>query len=48
MTEELPLVDALHGLGLLQQEFLRLALYIASEGPTEFEGENLVCSLSEP
>jgi hypothetical protein len=48
MTEELPLVDTLRGLGLLQQEFLRLALYIASEGPAEFEGEKLVCSLSEP
>jgi hypothetical protein len=48
MTEELPLVDALRGLGLLQQELLRLTLHIASEGPTEFEGENLVCSLSEP
>ena len=48
MTEEVPLIDALRGLGLLQQEFLRLALYIASEGPVEFEGQKLVCSLSEP
>lgn len=48
MTEELPLIDALRGLGLLQQEFLRVALFIASEGPAEFEGEKLVCSLSEP
>lgn len=48
MTEELPLIDALRGLGLLQLEFVRLALYIASEGPAELEGEKLVCSLSEP
>ena len=47
MNEELPLVDALRGIGLLQQEFLNLALYIASQGPAEFEGEKLVCSLSE-
>lgn len=47
MIEELPLVDALRGLGLLQQDLLRLAIYIASEGPAEFEGEKLVCSLSE-
>lgn len=48
MKEEVPLIDALRGLGLLQLELVRLALYIASEGPAEFEGEKLVCSLSEP
>lgn len=48
ITEQVPLVDALRGIGLLQLELIRLALYIASEGPTEFEGEQLVCSLTEP
>ena len=45
--EELPLLDALRGLAMLQQEFLRLALFIASEGPAKFEGELLTCSLSD-
>lgn len=31
-----------------QLELLRLFLYLASEGPTQFEGEELACSLSEP
>lgn len=48
MTEDVPLIDSLRGLGLLQLNLLRLALHIASEGPGELEGEKLVCSLSEP
>ncbi len=32
---------------MLQQEFLRLALYVASQGSATFEGERLVCSLGE-
>lgn len=44
-AEELPLLDALRGLAMLQQEFLRLALFIASQGPATFEGETLTCSL---
>lgn len=48
MTEQVPLIDALRGIGLLQLELLRFALYIASEGPAEFEGEKLVCSMTEP
>lgn len=48
VTEQVPLVDALRGIGLLQLELIRLALYIASEGPAEFEGELLACSLTEP
>jgi hypothetical protein len=46
-TEELPLLDALLGLTVLQQEFLRLALFIASQGPVTFEGETLTCSLGD-
>lgn len=46
-TEELPLLDALRGLAMLQQEFLRLALFVASEGPTTFEGETLTCTLGD-
>ncbi|MEW6203819.1 MAG: DUF5677 domain-containing protein [Pseudomonadota bacterium] len=45
--EELPLIDALRGLARLQHEFLRLALYVASEGPATFEGERLACSLGD-
>lgn len=45
--EELPLIDALRGLAMLQQEFLRLALFIASEGPAHFDGELLTCSLPD-
>lgn len=45
--EELPLLDALRGLAMLQQEFLRLALFIASQGPAAFEGETLTCSLPD-
>lgn len=48
MAEEVSLIDALRGLGLLQLEFVRLALHVASEEPAELEGEKLVCSLSEP
>lgn len=44
-NEELPLLDALRGLAMLQQEFLRLALFVASEGPATFEGEKLTCTL---
>ena len=32
---------------MLQQEFLRLALFVASEGPATFEGESLKCTLNE-
>jgi hypothetical protein len=46
-AEELPLLDALRGLAMLQQEFLRLALFVASEGPARFEGETLTCSLGD-
>lgn len=46
-AEELPLLDALRGLAMLQQEFLRLSLFIASQGPTTFEGESLTCSLGD-
>ena len=46
-AEELPLLDALRGLAMLQQEFLRLALFVGSEGPTTFEGEKLTCSLGD-
>lgn len=46
-NEELPLLDALRGLAMLQQELLRLALYVASEGPTTFQGEKLTCTLGD-
>lgn len=46
-TEELPLLDALRGLAMLQQEFLRLALFVASEGPATFEGKKLTCTLAD-
>lgn len=46
-SEELPLLDALRGLAMLQQEFLRLALFVASEGSAAFEGERLTCSLAD-
>ncbi len=46
-TEELPLLDALRGLAMPQQEFLRLALFIASQGSATFEGETLTCSLGD-
>jgi len=45
--EELPLLDGLRGLAMLQQEFLRLALFVASQGPTTYEGETLTCSLPD-
>lgn len=45
--EELSLLDALRGLAMLQQEFLRLALLVASQGPATFEGENLTCTLGD-
>lgn len=32
---------------MLQQEFLSLALYVASEGPAAFEEETLTCSLGD-
>lgn len=47
MKEDIPLIDALRGLGLLQSELLRFALYVASEGPAEFEGEKVVCTLGD-
>lgn len=46
-TEELPLLDALRGLAMLQQEFLRLALFVVSEGPATFEEEKLTCTLGD-
>jgi len=45
--EKLPLLDSLRRLAMLQQEFLRLSLFVASEGPTTFEGERLTCSLGD-
>ena len=45
--EELPLIDSLRGLAMLQQEFLRLALFVASEGSATFEGEKLTCTLGD-
>lgn len=45
--EELPLLDGLRGLAMLQQEFLRFALFVASQGPTTYEGETLTCSLPD-
>ncbi len=45
--EELSLLDSLLALAMLQQEFLRLALFVASQGPTTFEGEKLICSLPD-
>ncbi len=32
---------------MLQQEFLRLALFVASQGSTTYEGETLTCSLPD-
>jgi len=46
-SEKPPLLDALRGLAMLQQEFLRLALFVASEGSGTFEGETLTCSLAD-
>ncbi|MDF3193073.1 DUF5677 domain-containing protein [Pseudomonas sp. 1928-m] len=45
--EELSLLDALRGLAMLQLEFLRLALFVASQGPSTYEGETLTCSLPD-
>ena len=45
--EELSLLDALRGLAMLQQELLRLALFVASQGSTTYEGETLTCSLPD-
>lgn len=41
-------LSALLDLAHQQLELLRLFLYLSSEGPAEYEGERLVCSLSEP
>ena len=46
-VEELPLLDALRGLAMLQQEFLHLALFVASQGSATYEGESLTCSLPD-
>ena len=46
-NEELPLIDALRGLAMLQQEFVRLALFLASQGPATYEGATLTCSLPD-
>lgn len=46
-TEQLPLLDSLKGLALLQQEFIRIALYVASQGTATFEGETLACTLGD-
>lgn len=48
MKEEHPLLDILTALQILQEELLRIALYIAMQGPIEFCGEKLECSLSGP
>ncbi len=48
MKEELPLIDALRGVGLLQSELLRIALFVSSEGPIQFEGEHIECKLTDP
>ena len=48
MKEEVPLIDALRGLGLLQLELLNLTLLIASEGPAQLDGSQMTCSLTEP
>jgi uncharacterized protein DUF5677 len=45
--DDLSLLEKLRGLCLLQQELTRLALYLASEGPIEFEGETFSCSLRD-
>lgn len=45
--DDLSLLEKLRGLCLLQQELLRLALYVASQGPIEFEGEKVTCSLRD-
>jgi hypothetical protein len=45
--DALPLLDQLQGLSLLQQELLRMALYIASQGPIEYEGETAACILND-
>lgn len=45
--DNLSKLDKLRGLCLLQQELLRLALYITSKGPIEFEGEKVTCSLRD-
>lgn len=45
--EKLSLLDQLRGLCLVQQELLRLALFIASEGQIEYEGEKVKCSLND-
>lgn len=47
VKEELPLLDALRGLAMLQQEFLRLALFVAAQGPATLEGEELTCTLGD-
>lgn len=46
-TEEVPILNALQGLAMLQQEFLRFALFVASEGPVSFKDEKLICSLGD-
>ena len=47
VAEELPLIDALRGLAMLQQELLRFALFVASQGPATFEGETITCTLRD-
>lgn len=46
-NEEMPLLDSLRGLAMLQQELLRLALFVASQGPATLEGEELICTLGD-
>jgi hypothetical protein len=46
-SEEMPLLDSLRGLAMLQQEHLRLALFVASEGTATFKGEKLTCGLGD-
>ncbi len=45
--EKLSLLDQLRGLCLVQQELLRVALFVASEGQIEYEGEKVKCSLND-
>jgi hypothetical protein len=46
-NEQLPLLDGLRGLAMVQQELLRLALFVASKGPATSEGEELHCTLND-
>lgn len=45
--EDFSLLDSLRGLAALQQKLLNLALFLASQGPANFEGEKLSCTLTD-